>query len=210
MGVDQDIFRLDVAMDQMLVVPAVGERIDQIAGDLQGPARPDAAAPPQQGQHGFTLDQLHGVVVKPFAAAGIVNLDDVGMVEDGGGPRLMEEALDVFCRAGVSLMKEKDLDGNGAAEVELDGAINDTHAAASNLVFEFITTQDAPGTQLPTHSLVSPVIIVQAVRQILLSSFPPGTLHPDHMASNSNEPKDDQVDCSRKSSTALRSSRTPR
>ena len=96
MGVDQDVRRLDVAVDQP---ERMGVR--QRVGQRGGPAgRPSVGRPArlQLGGQVAALDQLGDQVQHAVDLPGVVDGDDVRVPQRGDGPGLAEEPLDVLGR----------------------------------------------------------------------------------------------------------------
>ncbi len=94
---------------------------------------PGAEPPPQR----LALDALHHDVVRARPVGGfadVVDVDDVRVVEGGGGARLPFEPrqqLGIGARA-------QDLDGYGAAEPRVARAVDLAHAAGSQAVDDLV------------------------------------------------------------------------
>ena len=80
--VDEDVFRLDVAMDDADSVGG-GQAVQDFAHDAQGLLQGIDALPSHVPPQAYSVDILHNQVVQPLVDTGIVDLDDVG-VGDGG------------------------------------------------------------------------------------------------------------------------------
>src|SRR5207302_10180813 len=100
----------------------------------------DSAAPRQlpqlsdsRGQR-LALDELHGVEMDAALAADRVDGHDVRVMQMGGGPGLVLEALQLprIERQG----KRQHLQGDAPAEGQLFSLVDDAHAAAADLVQE--------------------------------------------------------------------------
>ena len=139
-GVEQDVGRLEVAVDDAVLV-----------GVLRRPRRPaDQLRPPRAGAAGrrrplrqaLALDEPHAEVMLPVVLADLVDRHDAGMVEVGGGLGLGVEPLDV----GVvgELAGEDHLEGHGAVQADLPRLVDDPHAAAGDLA-EQLVVAEAPG-----------------------------------------------------------------
>jgi hypothetical protein len=124
--VEQDVGRLDVPVDQPAkvgVVQGLGHRRHD-GGRLRerGPALLDPA-----GQVG-ALDELRDDVAQAVVgAAGVVNGDNVGVVEGGDDTGLGQVGLDVlgaFDPAGV-----RDLDGDRPTQLLVEGQVDPAEAA---------------------------------------------------------------------------------
>jgi len=90
-------------------------------------------------------DELHGEVVLAFVAADFVDVNDVRMIEPGGGLGFAAEAGD-FLRTGKAPGVNQ-LEGDDAVETELAGAIYLAHAAVAKEFEEFVVAEivDAAG-----------------------------------------------------------------
>ncbi len=85
------------------------------------------------------FDELHAEVVQSLVLADLVDWDNVGMVEMGGGLGLALEALHVL--VGGQLSGEDHLKGHGSVEADLAGLVDDAHAAAGNLFLQLIVAK---------------------------------------------------------------------
>ncbi len=145
--VQQDVFRLDVAMDHALEV-----RVMQCGGDLPDEAdgvvdreRPLAGEPPPQR---IACDEGHDVVEQVAATRGgghqpgVVEREDVRMVEARRDPDLAGEA--VGAEQGAELWAE-DLDGHLAVVLEVVGQPDGGHAAAAELALEAVAARQSGG-----------------------------------------------------------------
>jgi hypothetical protein len=126
-ALDQDVRRLDVAVDQPERVGGV-ERRGDLAARVDRPVGPQAALLAQHGGEVRALDVLHREVEQPVDLAGVVDRDDVRVLERRGDPRLALEALAEALRLGV--FRGDDLDRGAAPEVQVLGPVDDAHAAA--------------------------------------------------------------------------------
>ena len=140
-GVQDDVLRLDVAMDDPFVVRR-GQALRDLRADLGGFAR--RKRPPREpGPERLAVDQLgDGVAQSPFFAH-VEERDDVRVREGSDGPRLLLEPLDVF---GIGCEgRRKDLDRDVAAEARVRGAVDLAHAAPSELASDFVGAEACPG-----------------------------------------------------------------
>ena len=87
-----DVLRLDVAMDDVVFV-RVRERFGHFAGDLECIVDGQLRLTVQPVAEGFAFDVRHHVVQHPARVAGIVDREDVGMLEAGGELDLAQEPL---------------------------------------------------------------------------------------------------------------------
>ena len=127
LAAEQDVGRLDVAMDQPDGVRGVerGADLEADRGDAVG-GQPVLAR--QQPLQVGALDVAHDEVEVAGLLARRVDRDDVRVVDRRGHARL---ALEALAEAGVARAVRGDqLDRDGAAERELGRAVDDAHAAA--------------------------------------------------------------------------------
>ena len=81
----------------------------------------------------------HDEVELPVLLAGAVDRDDVGVVDRRRHPRL---ALEALAEVGVGGAVGGDqLERDGAPEIELDGAVDDAHAAAPRDRLDPVSTE---------------------------------------------------------------------
>ena len=76
------------------------------------------------------LDELHHDELRLAVGAGVVDADDVRVVQAGGGLRLAAEAVDearIACE-----LRQQDLDRDGAVEDGVDPAVHLAHAAGAD------------------------------------------------------------------------------
>ena len=92
----------------------------------------------------MALDVLHGVVVYAAVAADGMDVDYVGVVERGGRPGLVLEALEA---AGVECGGEgDDLQGHPAVERGLLGLVDHAHPAAADLAEDAVLAHHSIGS----------------------------------------------------------------
>lgn len=159
-GVEQQIGRLDIAMDHAVFV-----RIGKSTGDLAS----DPGDPPEsvagfgfgrgqsqvEGRGGVSavrrvrvagcvaipvgendrevsaFDEPHGVVMDAAVASDAVDIDDVRVIELGGSEGFVPEPL----QAGLvdQGSQRQNLEGDASTEGDLFGLVDDAHAASSKL-----------------------------------------------------------------------------
>ena len=130
---DEDVRRLEIAMDDAVIVDMLEGRAD-LEGDVDGVAPRELAAHVDEVVEPASLDELHGVPVMPVLVAGVVELDDVRMRELGERLDLAFEALE---EAGVlGEIGGEDLEGGLSAGDEFLGEMDASHAAAPDLARE--------------------------------------------------------------------------
>jgi hypothetical protein len=82
----------------------------------------------------LTRDVLHHDEIHTVVSTDVVDGDDVGMIQGGGGLRLLDEALLSF---GVGdLVVRQDLERHHALQAQVAGQVNDTHTAFAELRFD--------------------------------------------------------------------------
>ena len=137
---DEDVGRLDVAVDY-----AFGVRSVQRIGDLDA-----------QIEHRFDLQrlaidlvperlpfqQLHGDEGSPIGLVDFVDRADVRVVQRGRSLGFPPETTESLCVVGEFVGKE--LEGNGAAELQILGLVDHTHAAAADLLDDAVVRDGSP------------------------------------------------------------------
>jgi hypothetical protein len=83
------------------------------------------------------LHVLHDQVVRAVLDAPVVDVHDVGLVEVGGRLRLLAEPL--YEDGVLGELRVQYLDGDGAAEQRVPGAVHVRHAAAADELFQLVT-----------------------------------------------------------------------
>jgi hypothetical protein len=146
---DHEVVGLDVpvddALDRRCLEPLGGE--DR---DLDGLQLAEDADLRVELAHVAAPDVLHGDVVEAVHVPRVVDLDDVGVVQLGGGARLHEEALD---EGGVALdeVLGEQLDGGLALEGGVEGPVDRSHAAFAQLLLEPVGTDLPAGERIIRH-----------------------------------------------------------
>ena len=110
-----------------------------VCGEVEGGADWERASADGVGE-GASLEQFHGDEGSALVVADFVDGADVGVVEGRGGARLAREAVE-----GVGALADavgKELEGDLSAELRVEGAIDDTHAALAEAV-EDVVVRDA-------------------------------------------------------------------
>jgi hypothetical protein len=83
------------------------------------------------GLEAAAADELHGEEVRVFVGAGGVDLDDVVGADGGEGAGLALEVGGDARAPGV--LGGDELEGDGAAELDVAGAVDDAHGAPAEL-----------------------------------------------------------------------------
>jgi hypothetical protein len=90
----------------------------------------------------------HGAVVR---LAEVGDVDDVGVGDEAGGPRLAQEAFDRLLAAAVTLVE--DLHGDLFADVHVLAAVDDAHAAASHDLVQLVLADRRAGAGVRRNHL---------------------------------------------------------
>jgi hypothetical protein len=123
---EQDVLRLDVEVGDagvVGVVERVGDRAEQLGGGL----RVQPALGVEQAAERLAADVLHHDPGQPSLLAGVVDGDDVGVGEPGGGPGLPPELLGEGAVAGQ--LRPGHLDRDRPVELAVVAPVDDRHAA---------------------------------------------------------------------------------
>ncbi len=105
-------------------------------------ARPGSSGPSSRDQllERAALEELHRDVVGAVELAAVEDLDDVGVLQAGGGARLAAEALDELRVGGEAAVE--DLQRDLAAELGVLGAVDVGHAAAADALDDRVALVD--------------------------------------------------------------------
>ena len=136
-GGDEDVVRLDVAMDDPVAVREA-EGLEELLGVPDRGVHRERAVGHDQLLEAAALDHLHRDVVRPLGLAAVVDGDDVRVREAGGRLRLAAEALDEEVVAGVALVE--DLDRDAAPELLVLGEVDVGHPAGAELAQDPVAT----------------------------------------------------------------------
>ena len=130
LGVDDDVVRLDVAVDDAVAV-RVAQRGEDLARVGDGHRHRAEPARADQLLERAPLDVLHDDVVGAVGLAAVEDRDDVRVREAGRVRRLAAEALDELLVVRVARVEH--LDGDPASELLVFGEVDVGHAAAAEL-----------------------------------------------------------------------------
>jgi hypothetical protein len=128
----QDVGRLDITVDNVLTV-RVAQGTADFPYDVQGFAQRQRALPRNASPEGLPLHVRHDVVQQSVGITGIVQRNDVGVVEAGGSVDLPQEPL------GTQRGREfgpQDLDRHRPTVLEVLGEIHDGHPATPDLALD--------------------------------------------------------------------------
>jgi len=133
-GGEQDVGRLDVAVDDVVSV-RVGEGVRDFAGDPQGIGQRKLLFSSQAVSQRLALDEGHDVVEQAVGRAGVVQRQDVGVLQPGFDPDLPQESLGA--EAGGELGPEH-LESHVATMPEIAREIHMRHPPVTELAADRI------------------------------------------------------------------------
>ena len=128
----QDVFRLDVAVHHTLAV-GVAQGIGHLTAQVQHLVQRQLLLASQAFTKGLALDVGHDVIQASRRLARVVQREDVRMVEPGGGLDLEEEAVDPEARGELGA---QDLHSYWASVLQVPGEEDQGHAAPAQLPLE--------------------------------------------------------------------------
>ena len=129
---DQDVFRLDVPMYDVVAV-GVAQGACHFAGDSECLLERQLALPFKVFPEGFALDVRHHVVQEAVGLAGVDQRQDVGVVEASGNLDLSEEPLRAE-RAGELGLQH--LDGDETMVLPVLGEVDGCHPPVAELALD--------------------------------------------------------------------------
>jgi hypothetical protein len=135
---EQDILRLDVAVDHALRV-GVGQRLRRFAGDPDGLVDGKLLLAVEPGAERLALHERHDVVQEPVGLARVVEAEDVGVLEVGREPDLPEEPVGAD-RSGQ--LGPQGLDGDLSAVAQVLGEKDRGHAAFAHQALDLIAVAE--------------------------------------------------------------------
>ena len=136
---DQDVLGLDVAVDDAVAVGMV-QGCQHLEGDLGHLGRLQPAVLQQHRPEVRPPDELHDHEIRAVGGAPVVHVDDVGVVQHGGGPGLPAEAIDEAPVAGELLMQH--LEGHFSRQHSVVSAVDLTHAAGGDAGDDLVSAVD--------------------------------------------------------------------
>ena len=117
------------------------QRIGDLHGELQGVGDLQSCAADQLIQRP-ARDVLHRDEADAAVRVGVVDGDDVGMIERRGGARFVDEARDAPGIRGR--FGRQDLDRHRAVQVRVDRLVDDTHPAFAKFFHHLIVRNGLP------------------------------------------------------------------
>ncbi len=177
-AVEQDVRRLDVAMDHALSV-SIREGLGHLLAD---PGRPETVLLRRRGisharavRRAFffenlvktaAVDELHHVEMPALMLAHAEDRDDVGVVQPSRRPRLA-------AKAGQTATLRKQLERHVSIERSLVGLVHDTHATTADFADDAIIVQLRRGRRIQTGMIL-------VIRCLFLRPPHPPALVRDH------------------------------
>ena len=134
-GLQQDVLRLDVAMDHTPLVRVV-QRVGHLPRDMQCVLERQLPVAQQTSAQRLTLDVRHDVVEHAGRFPGVVHREDVGVIERGGDLDLALEALRSEPRGEFG---SDHLDGHSAAVLQVLGEMNRRHPPFAQAALQPVT-----------------------------------------------------------------------
>ena len=134
-GLHHDVLRLDVAVDDVLVV-GDGEGLAHLGADFGGLALVDGAALLDGGLQVGPAHELHDDVVGVVVLAPVVHVHDVGALQVCGSGGLLAEALGEIGVGGE--LRQHHLHGDDAAQRAVLGAVHLGHAADADAILYLV------------------------------------------------------------------------
>src|SRR5208337_2346101 len=131
---------LDIAVHDVAFVGEL-QRAARLLQDANYAGDGKGVAGIEQRLQAFAFHQLHGDEIEAVLFARVVHHDDVGMREETRGARFGLEPRQEFGprQAGAFLAQANRLDGDGAPDDGVHGAIDHTHGSAAKFVEDFVT-----------------------------------------------------------------------
>jgi len=129
----------------MGVMHSFGNRLDQT-----GRTRWGDRSVSQRLFQTLALDESHGIIMVATALADIEDGHDVRMIQVGGRSRLGSEPNHISA-AGEGAADDH-LEGHDAAGVDLNGAVDDSHAAPRHFLQQLVITKIRRGVGRPSVS----------------------------------------------------------
>ena len=134
----QDVLRLDVAVDDSLLVRVLERRGDLIC-DPQRVGQRELPLAFETLVDRLAGDERHHVIEMPLVLAEVVDREDVGVTEARDDVDLSAESLGAH-REGK--FPEEDLDRDVAIQLEIASEPDDRHTSAADLALETVTLSE--------------------------------------------------------------------
>ena len=152
---DQDVARLDVAMDETALVRCV-ECVADLVDEPECTLRVEGALAGDQLPEVVALDVPHREVQLPVGVAGGVDRDDVRVIERGGNLRLAEEP--VAEAIALCELRHEELEGNLAPEASVLGTVDRSHSPSPEQCLQPEAGDLAPGEWIRPDRQSAPLL----------------------------------------------------
>jgi hypothetical protein len=152
--VQQDVLRLDVAMDYLVAVRII-QRVSKLGGYPHRLVYAELCLTTQLVPQRLTVDERHDVVEESVRLAGVEQGKDVRVLEIRGGLDFLHEALGSEHRGKLG---PQHLHGHLAVVLEIPRQIDRRHAALANVALDLVAAGDSGGQTLGDlgHDLPTP------------------------------------------------------
>ena len=157
---DEDVLRLQVAVDDPLVVRG-GEAVRDLDRVVEGLAHREGRAREADAQ-ALAFEQLRGEVRPAVVVADVEDGEDVGMVEGGHRLRFDLEAPQAVGVRGHG--RGEHLEGDIAPEAVIAGAVDLSHASGAEETRDFIGADPGPRGQLHVSTPGNAAILAPAAK----------------------------------------------
>jgi hypothetical protein len=149
--VQQDVLRLDVAVDHAVAVRVI-QRIGHLGRDLDRFLDAELLLAVELGAEGFPFDVRHDVVQEALGRAGIEEWEDVRVLERGGGLDLLDEPLGAEHGGELGF---QDLDGDLAVVLQVLCEVDRGHAARAELALDAVAVGEACPEAVYRHRILT-------------------------------------------------------
>ena len=151
LAVDHDVGRLEVPVDDPQPV-GLRQAVADLSGDRQGPGRGERPHHLDDALEIVARDEFHGDEIGPLAVPEVEDPADVLVGDPPGQLELVAEALDHLL-VGAERGHE-DLEGDGLADLPIQGLVDPAHAAAAELVEDPVPPGElGPRDDLPAEDM---------------------------------------------------------
>ena len=133
-GINHDVVRLDVLVDQLLFTPGAIKRAGDFLDNLSGASEFDDFLTLENLFHGLAADELHRKIEDSVLLADRVSLHDVRMTEPPGGTCFVDQAVDILLVVGEFRLEH--LQCHRPVERKLAGKIDFAHTAPAEFTFD--------------------------------------------------------------------------
>ena len=157
---DQDVAGLDVAVHEPASVRRV-ERPRHLRDDRERPPRLQRPGAAQERAQIAALDVAHGQERRPLSVAGVIDRDDVRVIERGRDPRLAQEALPE--RVLVHKLGRQDLQRHLALQPLVLGEVHRAHRPAPDHRLDAVSRENAP-YEIAHRSTLLPCTVVREAK----------------------------------------------